>query len=347
MVQKKKILLFFYFFITPIIIVFFLELLLSIYFKSFKIPTENRFKFRYMLYSNDSDSKLFDEYKNFFKYKPNLLSRHLLYYYEENNFLEIWDYKFNTNNFGLVQKSDIFSDQESILFLGDSFTQGQGASPWVDNFNGKIFGYQVINGGIIGTGFQQFENIYDHISKNFKIKKLVVIYIGGDLRRDITIVSDKKILFIPKSKKELNNLLLNQHRLRLNKKEKFKDRLKFFIRDLYVYNILRTRINSFRLKNDQIIKRNFNSIESLYKKNYPNIIFINVKTANEIITGQESYETKLINKFLKDKQYPNYKCDLSNDLTNYHKIDFHPNEKGYNELYRCVKKIIQNNLIKN
>ena len=108
MVQKKKILLFFYFFITPIIIVFFLELLLSIYFKSFKIPTENRFKFRYMLYSNDSDSKHFDEYKNFFKYKPNLLSRHLLYYYEENNFLEIWDYKFNTNNFGLVQKSDIF-----------------------------------------------------------------------------------------------------------------------------------------------------------------------------------------------------------------------------------------------
>ena len=347
MLKKKKIFLFFYFFITPIIIIFFVEFLLNIYFKSSKIPTENRFKFRYMLYSNDSNGKSFDKYKNFFKYKPNLSIRHLLYYYRENNFLEIWDYKFNTNNFGLVQKSDIFSDQESLLLLGDSFTQGQGASPWVDNFNGNISGYQVINGGIIGTGFQQFENIYDHISENFKIKKLVVIYIGSDLRRDIQIVSDKKVLLIPESKKELNNLLLKQHKLRSNKKEKFKDRLKFFIRELYVYNILRTKINSIRLKNDQTIKRNLKSIESLYKKNYPNIVFINVKTANEIITGQESYETKLIKKFLSDNQYPNYKCDLSNDLSNYHNIDFHPNEKGYNELFRCVRKIIQNNLINN
>jgi len=346
MLKKKKFVLF-YFFITPIIIIFFVEFLLSIYFKSSKIPTDNRFKFRYMLYGNDRSSKLFDEYENFFKYKPNLLSRHLLYYYRDNNFLEIWDYKFNTNNFGLVQKSDIFSDQESILLLGNSFTQGQGASPWVDNFNGNILGYQVINGGIMGTGFQQFENIYDHISENFKIKKLVVIYIGSDLRRDIEIVSDKNVLLIPESKKELNNLLLKQHKLRLNKKEKFKDRLKFFIRELYVYNILRTKINSFRLKNNQIIKRNLKSIESLYKKNYPNIIFINVKTAYEIITGQEIYETKLIKKFLSDNQYPNYNCDLSDDLTNYHNIDFHPNEKGYNELFRCVRKIIQNNLINN
>ena len=54
-----------------------------------------------------------------------------------------------------------------------------------------------------------------------------------------------------------------------------KDRLKFFIRDLYVYNILRTQINTFRLKNNGLIKRNLNSIDSLFKKNDPNIIFIN------------------------------------------------------------------------
>ena len=66
-------------------------------------------------------------------------------YYKENEFLKIWDYEFSTNNFGLVQKSDIYSDKDSILFLGDSFTEGQGATPWIDNFEGIISSYQVIN----------------------------------------------------------------------------------------------------------------------------------------------------------------------------------------------------------
>ena len=343
MILKRKLLLFSYFFLTLIFIIICLEFLLKIYFRSSEIPTDNRLKFRYMLYSKD---KVFDEHKNFFKFQPNLLSRHLLYYYKEGKFLKVWDYEFNTNNFGLVQKSDIFPKEDSILFLGDSFTQGQGAIPWIDKFQGKISGYQVINGGILGTGFQQFENIYEHINKNFEIKKVVVIYIGGDLRRGVSIASDRNVLFIPETKEELDNLLVEQRTLRLKKKTKIKDRLKFFIRELYLYNILRTQINMIRLKNNEVIKKNLDSINSLFKKNNPNILFINVQTANEIITGQESYETKLLNKFLNKNKYPNYKCDLSNDITNYHAIDYHPNAKGYTELFECVKKIVQDNLVK-
>ena len=164
-----------------------------------------------MLYSK---GKLFDGYKNFFKYQPNLSKRNLHFYYKENEFLKIWDYEFSTNNFGLVQKSDIYSDKDSILFLGDSFTEGQGATPWIDNFEGIISSYQVINGGIIGTGFQQFENIYDHISENFRINKVVIIYIGGDLRRGISIASDENILFIPDDEKQLDNFLNEQQKLR-------------------------------------------------------------------------------------------------------------------------------------
>ena len=85
---------------------------------------------------------------------------------------------------------------------------------------------------------------------------------------------------------------------------------------------------------------------SVIKKNDTNIIFINMQTANEIITRQETYETKLLNKFFAKKKYPNYKCNLSNDISNYHEIDYHPNEKGYNELFECVKKILQDNLTK-
>ena len=296
-----------------------------------------------MLYSK---GKLFDGYKNFFKYQPNLSKRNLHFYYKENEFLKIWDYEFSTNNFGLVQKSDIYSDKDSILFLGDSFTEGQGATPWIDNFEGIISSYQVINGGIIGTGFQQFENIYDHISENFRINKVVIIYIGGDLRRGISIASDENILFIPDDEKQLDNFLSEQQKLRSKRKEKIKERLRFIIRDMYLYNILRSQINTFRLKNDLTIKKNFESIHSLVKKNNDNIIFINIKTANEIITGQESYETKLLNNFFIKHNYPSYKCDLSDDISNFHEIDYHPNKKGYNEIFNCVKEIIYGELIK-
>ena len=76
------------------------------------------------------------------------------------------------------------------------------------------------------------------------------------------------------------------------------------------------------------------------------MIFINIKTADEIISGQNSYETKLLNKFFSKNKYPKYECDMSNDISNFHEIDYHPNEKGYNEIFKCVFKIINNNLIK-
>ena len=78
------------------------------------------------------------DYLEFLKYKKEFII------FNKKNFFDIKNGKkniilveFNTNNFGLVQNSDIFSNQDSILFLGDSFTQGQGASPWINNFNGN------------------------------------------------------------------------------------------------------------------------------------------------------------------------------------------------------------------
>ena len=47
--------------------------------------------------------------------------------------------------------------------------------------------------------------------------------------------------------------------------------------------------------------------------------------------------------FLLKKKIPNYSCDMNYDISNFHLIDFHPNEKGYNEIYLCVKKILSNN----
>ena len=76
-----------------------------------------------------------------------------------------------TNNLGLVQDNHINFENESVLFLGDSFTEGQGSEAWINKFNGKFNAYQVVNGGILGTGPEHFYNLENYLS-NSKIREL-------------------------------------------------------------------------------------------------------------------------------------------------------------------------------
>ena len=341
-----------YILLTPFLIFFLLEVLLNIYFNSMKIPNDNRFQFRYMMYS---EGKLFKKYKNFFKYYPNLNKRYLQFYFHKDKFEKIWDYNFPTNNFGLVQSNDIYKNKKSILFLGDSFTEGQGAPPWIDKFGKNFLDYQVINGGIIATGFQQFEKIHDHIKDTYNVEKVVIIYIGSDLRRGIVLADttdclinnyyckkDASVFSIPSKETEIENFLIQKHKLRQENKLSIKNKIKYLVRETYTYNILRNYINTIRLKDDSLIKANFQAIENLLNKNEKKIILINIKTAQEIIKNQESYETKLIRKHLAKKKIQNHQCDMNNDINNFHKIDFHPNKNGYDEIFICVKKILNN-----
>ena len=137
---------------------------------------------RYMLFEQGD---VFNNVDNFFKYYPNKKILSKTFYKLENEFVEEYSYEITTNNFGLVQDNNILKNKISILFLGDSFIEGQGATPWVNNFNGNFNHYQIINGGIIGTGPQQFELMEKHISEFFSIDKVFLFYIGGDFRRDI------------------------------------------------------------------------------------------------------------------------------------------------------------------
>ena len=348
---KKTFYIILYFIFSLLFIIISTELLLSVYFKSVKIPTDNRYMNRYMLFS---EGKLFKDFKNFFLYEPNINRRSLQYYFEENRFQKIWDYELKTNNEGLVQSKDVFKNKQSILFLGDSFTEGQGAPPWVDFFEQKNLDYQIINGGIIGTGFIQFYNLSKYFKEKFQIKKIFVIYIGEDLRRGLSIPKNNDCLLnnkmctknfgiysIPKDDLEIQQFLLKIHQIRKNQKLSFNQIFKNLIRSTYLYNISRSKINRFRFKNDVTIKKNFDSINKLINENKSKITFVNIKTAVEIIKGQESYETQLIREYLKKKKIPNYVCNMNNDLTNFYKIDFHPNQKGYKEIFLCLDKLLK------
>lgn len=130
----------------------------------------------------------FRNHHEIFTYAPNATIRYKAVFYSQNSQSTDFDTVFHTNNFGLVQDSDLELQKPSLLFLGDSFTQGEGAAPWFNAIAPKInpLGLQPINGGLIGTGFKQFQKLEEHLERSgVHIAKLLVIFISDDFQRSV------------------------------------------------------------------------------------------------------------------------------------------------------------------
>ena len=144
---------------------------------------------RYMIFE---EGNVFKPYNNFFKYHSNKQILSEVFYKVDDEFIKEYSYEIVTNNFGLVQSNNINKNQASILFLGDSFIEGQGEYAWINHFEGKFKNFQLINGGILGTGPKQFLNLEKHISKEYLISKVLFFYLGDDLKRAPFNISKKK-----------------------------------------------------------------------------------------------------------------------------------------------------------
>ena len=108
----------------------------------------------------------FQNFNGYFKYFPSQEIRSTTLYSKAeptsvDDLVIEYDYLIRTNNFGLVMKRDVSPNEHAIFVIGDSFTEGQGASPWFyeleDSYDAH--GAQLINLGILGTGPQQWENL--------------------------------------------------------------------------------------------------------------------------------------------------------------------------------------------
>tara|TARA_B100001175_G_C19444636_1_gene608099 strand:+ start:298 stop:1365 length:1068 start_codon:yes stop_codon:yes gene_type:complete len=310
--------------------------------------------------------KVFKNIDNFFVYNPDSNITASTYYLKNNNFIKVNSYNIKTNNFGLVQHNDLFPEKESLLILGDSLVQGQGYGNWTDNLYKDIGKYQIINGGILGTGPQQFLQLEKYLSKKLLITKVILLYIGDDFRRNLynhdeqrlnclqnykncdgsesfygfplkSSDPDKFLNFLKKQRFENNEGDLNFKKIRRLIKKK--------LSSLYIINMpvgfLRNAF--YKSKNEKILK-NFKAIEKLIIKYGDNIHFVNLTQKDEIIFRKKSYETIYANDFLSKKTNNIYQCNFNNDLELFFKYDAHPNEKGYNNIYTCLSKIIKKNL---
>jgi hypothetical protein len=135
-----------------------------------------------------SDGAIFRNEGDIFTYEPHREIRNVTAFFPDDKFEIEYDYRFRTNNFGLVQDADIVPERKSLLLLGDSFTEGQGAEPWFRLLSPEVekLGLQPINGGLIATGFRQWLELERYLTGNkVQIRKVVVLYIAGDYSRGV------------------------------------------------------------------------------------------------------------------------------------------------------------------
>ncbi len=311
------------------------------------------------------EGKVFENIDNFFVFKPNSDITASTYYLKNNNFIKVNNYNIKTNNFGLVQDNDLSPNKESLLILGDSLVQGQGYGNWTDNLYKDFKKYQIINGGILGTGPQQFLQLEKYLSKKLLISKVILLYIGDDFRRDMYNHDEQRLNclqnykscngaesfygfpFKNKNPEKFLNFLKNKRFDNdgdLNLK-KIRRLIKKKLGSLYVFNLpIGFLKNTFyKSKNEKILK-NFEAIEKLIDKYGDNIHFVNLIQKDEIIFKKKSYETIYANSFLSKKTNNIYQCNFNNDLELFFEYDQHPNEKGYSYIYSCLSKIIKENL---
>ena len=95
--------------------------------------------------------------------------------------------------------------------------------------------------------------------------------------------------------------------------------------------------DNLRLK----LTRNFNSIDNLINIYGKDIYFVNLKMKSEIIAMNKSYETFYAKNYILKRTNNYFECNFDNDLNFFHEYDGHPNQKGYESLYKCILDILK------
>jgi hypothetical protein len=355
-ILKKFRILIFYFITIIVITIFLLEIL---YYFLFPKSSIYFFDNRYMLFSSDKNNSVFNNKRNFFLYFPNQKNKSKGYFLIKNKWLKEYDYSFKTNNLGLVQNKNIYEKHPSILFLGDSFLEGQGAEPWFNEFE-KIYqykNYQLINGGFLGTGFQQWYNLYIYLKeeKKIKINKIVVFFISDDLDRGIFQLNTNTLNCIKNyntctgyegfygmpNDNNLENFLNKLSNVRSGNRlvnRDFREQIKRFLPGIkFVYSISRSRIE--QKKNEEVIKKLIDEFQT-------NIVFVHMPTKSDLYFNTFEANSKKINKIIIDSK-GNYidgfkKCSLTKE--DYSDYDGHPNKNGYRKMYFCLNDILRQTL---
>jgi hypothetical protein len=305
----------------------------------------------------DGRDVIFQNHGDIYAYVPNNDIRFLLGYISDTNFYVEYDYHIHTNNFGLVQDTDVTPKRDSLLVLGDSFTEGQGAEPWFRLVSPEIekLGYQPVNGGLMGTGFEQWLKLDRYLAaKNIQIRKLIVVFISADYVRPMWNVppgvfsclaaplacnADDSPFFRLPPPEELSSFITKIRAARAPlTKFWFKAHIQALLPVSYqIYNYFKSAGRS----NHAEEQSRFAIAELIRIYGPENIAFIHVPQKDE--TDGPSDVGLAARRAMEEaggKVFDGFKlCRLT--AADYYSYDGHPNSSGYTKIARCVNNIIR------
>jgi hypothetical protein len=328
-----------------------------------------------MLFQNDSHGPVFENRKNYFVYEKNSKVRSVTFYSVNGEWRKEYDYHFSTNNLGLVQATDIDVSKSHTLLLGDSFLEGQGSSPWFDRLTTlrNLDNQQLINGGILGTGFQSWKLLHDDLRKFLDIREVYVLFISDDFQREPWTMKQSTLTCIS----EFKNCIGDEDffgfpgdssvEKYLDKFEKFRKgnydnqldstnySKEFLFRYLPSSTALYSTLKSFVLNKPRASDntseskaqaKNTKVIKELIDEYNNQVTFIHIPSKDEVILRKRSELGKKADQVIiknggKLLDFAKV-CPLqpSHFLPN----DGHPNLHGYSRIKKCFNRVLNGNL---
>ncbi len=300
----------------------------------------------------DSNTPIFRNHDGIFNYFPHSEIRNVTVFMSKDDFRTEYDYHFKTNNYGLVQDDDVAPERKSLLLLGDSFTEGQGAEPWFRTISPEIekLGYQPVNGGVLGTGFEQWLKLTQYLAaQDVQIRKLVVIFISDDFHRSIWNIQpdvlqcllDPPLCSVENSyfyrlppPEEMSSWISRIRTARGPLRTRSIFSVSAVLPASYsVYNFLNQQISFARAE-----KQSRDAIEQLLRIYGPrNVAFLHLPEKEEIDHGPDDLGLRAQNAIQKagGQLFDGFKlCQLTK--ADYYLHDEHPNKNGYRKIATCV-----------
>jgi lysophospholipase L1-like esterase len=261
----------------------------------------------------------------------------------------------------LVQLNQITTSRPSILFVGDSYAEGQGASPWFYNFERRWPSnspYQVINGGIQGTGVETWERLYRDISSTANVKKLVMIFISDDWTRSIWQLPEQFLeclhsaprcngadafLGLPENPAEAQLQIERIAKARVEYLDQRRKSQNMFRSSAIYSQLLKPAYELWRPPNQQQFEKNKAAALRLARELGPqNVLFVHMPQKDELRAGPNSLGRQAANfirqnGFLFEDGFAG--CSLM--PADFHQHDGHPNSSGYGKMGKCIEEYVK------
>jgi hypothetical protein len=265
--------------------------------------------------------------------------------------------KYKTNNLGFVQKRNIKPEDNSVLILGDSFTEGQGGCPWFPELENN-FSTPLINGGLQGYGLLQWELLTRHLlSKDFNFEKIVIIAISNDFKRRTHNWSSHQLdcmnnyncsgseywlpLLNNESEDSIIERSIDRSNIRFKNHSRFARLHEALMHISYSYKFVALAYSSFDSKNSSPISLNSdaNNAIKFLKRTDNKLSVILVPQRDEAALSAKNHDSLETEKLLKNHSIPFSWCSITSH--DYLPMDGHPNRQGYNKIRLCVTEHLQ------